>query len=174
MAKKKSKQKDIAKKVMKKIKKDEVRMRPKSYFVAGSVLLALGLFATVVSSALFAHSAMFNIRTLAPFAYFRLGAPGIRPFLFAFPWLPVLISGSLIYLGVYFLKKYDIAYKKNLGLLIVGIIAAVLIGMGLFAKFRVERAAKNVKGLRNFYREKEEFMIPTPRSRGVPKRLFLR
>ncbi len=113
---------NIKKEVMEKIKKDEIVMKPKVYFMIGSIITLIGLIASVISSVFLVSIISFLLRSHGPMGEYRLSL-----MIQSFPiWLPVLAIISLL-LGGVFIRKYDLSYKFNLGLLILGFILAVLI-----------------------------------------------
>lgn len=113
---------DIKKEVMEKIKKDEIVMKPKAYFVIGSVITLIGLIASVISSVFLVSIISFLLRSHGPMGEYRFSL-----MIQSFPWwMPIIAIISLV-LGALFIRKYDLSYKFNLGLLILGFILAVLI-----------------------------------------------
>lgn len=131
------KKQDLTKEVMGKIHEGEAKMRPRSYFVIGGILLAVGLAAALLSAGFFANLAFFRLRVHAPFSYFQFGQLGFHPFLATFPWPHLLIAIGGFAAVVILLRHYDISYKKWFSWLAGGVLALVLtIGLILsFARF---------------------------------------
>lgn len=112
--KKSAKGQDLTKKIMKEIRQKKVKMRPRIYFIAGSLLLSIGLAGTTILAIFFINLVLFRLRIHQPFGFLILGRPGLRPFLLTFPWLSLLVALGGIIGGRALLKKYDISYKKKL------------------------------------------------------------
>lgn len=118
---KKIKSLNLEETVMDKIHTGEIRMKPRWYFVIGSLVSFLGLTASaVLISFLFSLSAF----------YFRQHGPNfnwkIQLILANFPlWIPVLAIGGLIG-GIYLLRQYDFAYRQNFVLIIISIFLSLV------------------------------------------------
>ena len=112
---------DIEKEVMSRVASGKITMKPKWYFVAGSVLMFLGIVATVVATSFLINLTIFLIKKQGP-GYGRLAI-----MFETFPvWIPILaILG--IGIGILFLKKYDFSYKKNFIVIIIGFIVSIII-----------------------------------------------
>jgi hypothetical protein len=116
------KQITIENEVMEKIHNHHIQMRPKIYYVFGSILVFLSLAFSIVSSIFLISLTRFALKTHGPMGQFRL-----EQLLSSFPWwAPILAIVSLI-IGIWLLKKYDISYKKNFLLLCIMIVFAVLL-----------------------------------------------
>lgn len=163
---------DLSKKVMQEIKKRDVKMRPRLYFVGGSILLGLGLAGAIITAVFFLNLFLFRLRILGPLGYLRLGRPGILPLVTTIPWTVLLVSVAAIAAGLTLLKRYEFSYKKNfLVLAIVLIVVVAVLG------FLLERAGFNERvaphpPMRRLYRNyfDEDFRRPLhppePRIRG--------
>jgi hypothetical protein len=120
---------DIAEKVMKEIREDRVKMRPRAYFIVGSILSFLGLVGVTVSSVFLVGLTRFALRAHGPMWSFRLDR-----IISEFPWwIPVLAVIGLV-AGIWMLRKYDFSYKKNVWMIILGFILAVFLA-GWFVDF---------------------------------------
>lgn len=107
---------------MEQIKENKVLMKPKSYFVLGSVFTFVGLIASVISSIFLISVISFLLKEHGPMGDIRLSL-----LLNSFPWwLPVLAIAALIF-GIWNLLKYDFSYKTNYLLIIIGFIAAIIV-----------------------------------------------
>lgn len=148
---KQKKKVDLSKKVMKQIKKKQIKMRPKLYFVIGSVLLGIGMAGIFLLTAFFSNLILFRLRVHQPFSFFALGRPGLRPFLLTFPWQALLLTIGGVISGSILLKKYDVSYKKSFKGLIITLITVVLVLCYLLSKTRVNQSMQRVKRLKPFY-----------------------
>lgn len=162
MAKTNKNKKDIKKRIMKGIKKNEIKMRPKIYFAIGSLFLILGVILSVILTSVFLHSFVFGIRRFAPFSYFRMGFPGFRPFFLTFPWISLVVCILSIYFGITLLKKYDISYKNKFSSLAIGLVVIIILGVFFLLRINFSNRVNKVKGLRVFYKNELRHNIPTP------------
>ena len=98
-------------------------MRPKAYFIAGSILTFVGLVSSVVVSVFLVGLIRFSLRTHGPMASYRFDQ-----ILSSFPWwAPVLAIVGLV-VGIWLLRKYDFSFKVNFKIVIIGFILAVIVG----------------------------------------------
>lgn len=72
----KKKQSDMAMRVMKEIHQKGVKMRPKIYFVLGSLLLGVGLAAALILAIFFINLVLFGQRLNQPFCFSLAGPNG--------------------------------------------------------------------------------------------------
>lgn len=115
--------KNITDSVMDQIRNDKIKMRPRIYFILGSILTFVGLASSVVASIFLVGLVRFSIRSHGPMGGFRL-----EQILSSFPWwAPVLAVGGLI-TGIWLLRRYDFAFKINFKLLILGFVLAIIVG----------------------------------------------
>ena len=107
---------------MKKIHQEKITMKPKIYFLIGSVLTFAGLVSSIISSIFLFSLLRFSLRARGPMAEIRLEAV-----LESFSWWGVVLAIVSVGLGIWLLKRYDFAYKINLWLIIVGFILAIIV-----------------------------------------------
>ncbi|MFZ3301105.1 MAG: hypothetical protein WA152_00105 [Microgenomates group bacterium] len=128
------KQIDITNEIMSKIKKGQIKMKPKWYFVLGSASMVLGLASISIVLMFIVRLFMFSIRSHGPMADIRL-----QQIISNFPlWAPVLAIIGIVG-GIYMLKKFDFSYKKNFYLVVVGIITAIFLSGILIDMFDLDR-----------------------------------
>jgi len=160
---KEQKRANFEKEVMSKVTSGQITMKPKWYFVLGSVFSIAGIAALSVASVFLVNIIVFSLRKHGPMGQWKLEA-----MLESFPlWIPTLaILG--ITLGIWLLKKYDFSYKKNFFVIIVGFIASIII-----AGFVVDQLGLNdiwsKRGMmRKFYQgiENQENIIPNGPGKG--------
>ena len=136
------KNKDLSQKVMQEIKRREVKMRPRLYFVFGSILLGLGLAGAIIIAIFFLNLFVFRLRVLGPANCLQLAN---------FPWTVLLTSVIGIVVGLALLKRHEFSYKKNF--LTLAIVLIVVVGVLGFLLDRVgfnERMGRN-RRTRPFY-----------------------
>jgi hypothetical protein len=111
--------------IMDRIRSNEIKMKPKWFFVAGSVFLILGLVGISIGAAFLLNLTLFLIMKKGP-GYGRLNM-----LLSSFPWWVPLFAIVGIVIGIIFLKKYDFSYKKNFtiiaGIFIFSIIITAIV-----------------------------------------------
>ena len=142
---------DIAKKVLKKINKDKVKMRPHVYFVTGLFLLGIGFAATILFSTFLVNIISFKMRVHNNFEYLYFGKPGFSAFITQFPWPLLLLAITGIVGGIFLVKKLDISYKKNLWGIIAALIGFVLIFGIAIDKTGINDKASCLKPLKSIY-----------------------
>lgn len=114
--------KDIKNIVMNKIHDGEIKMRPRIYFIIGSILIFIGLVFSFLSS-VFAISLMkFFLRSHGPMTGYRLDQ-----LLTSFPWWGVVLAVLGLTIGISLLRRYDFSYKINFKITLITLIAAIII-----------------------------------------------
>lgn len=104
---------DISKSVVEQIKKKHITMRPKSYFVLGSIMFSLGISAVFLFSMLFLNLFIFKYKNLS--YQFPLYPSIFHPRLIFsnLPFYAIILSFTLLVIGIAFLKRSNTAYKFN-------------------------------------------------------------
>jgi len=114
--------KNITNNVMEQIRHNKLKMRPKLYFILGSIFTIIGLAASTIISIFFISLTRFAFKTHGPMGQYRL-----EQLLSSFPWwAPILAMVGLI-IGLWFLRQLNFSYKKNPWLIIIGFICVILI-----------------------------------------------
>lgn len=114
--------KGVTASVMDTIHKDHIKMRPKIYFIAGSVLTFLGLIASIIVSTFLVSLLQFSLRTHGPMGEYRW-----NQMVSNFPWWTTLVAVLGLCIGIWLLHQYDFSYKTNSFFLIVGFIVAIIV-----------------------------------------------
>jgi hypothetical protein len=108
--------------IMAKVKANEVVMKPKWYFVLGSLSMIAGLIATTISAIFLTNITLFLLKQHGPNWQWRLDS-----MLASFPWwIPILAVGGLL-VGLRLLRHYDFSYKKNFPAIALGFILAIVL-----------------------------------------------
>lgn len=115
--------KNIADNVMDQIHEDKIKMKPKAYFIAGSILTFVGLVSSVVISIFLVGLIRFSLRSHGLMASYRLDQ-----ILSSFPWWAPVIAIVGLIAGIWLLRKYDFSFKMNFKMVIIGFILAVIVG----------------------------------------------
>ncbi|MFA6446091.1 MAG: hypothetical protein WCW14_02460 [Candidatus Paceibacterota bacterium] len=115
--------KNITDNIMDQIHEQKIKMRPRVYFIAGSIFTFMGLVSSVVISVFLVGLIRFSLRTHGPMASYRLDQ-----ILSSFPWwVPIFAIIGLV-IGIWLLRKYDFSFKINFKMVIVSFILAIIIG----------------------------------------------
>ena len=112
---------DFEKEIMSRVASGKITMKPRWYFVAGSVFMVFGTVAMAVVASFLINLTIFLIKKQGP------GYGKLTIMFESFPfWIPVLAILGIGF-GIFFLRKYDFSYKKNFFVIIIGFIASVVI-----------------------------------------------
>jgi uncharacterized membrane protein YdcZ (DUF606 family) len=145
----KDKKLDLETKIVSQIKTGEINMKPRWYFIAGSLLLVSSLVGLSMGVIFLANLSVFLMRKSGPLAAWR-----IQSILSTFPWWIPVAAVAGVFVAIWLLKKYDISYKKNFSLIVIAFIVSIL-----FAGFLLDRLGLNEhlsRGrMRKFYQEYE-------------------
>jgi len=118
--------KSLAEKISQRIHEQHLHMRPRAYFIAGSVLLGAGFVSALLVAVFFVGVIVYRIRVNGPFGYLQ-GPNGWAPFLENIPWIPIVIALIGIGGGVLIMKKFEFSYKHAF----LGIAGGVIISIGI-------------------------------------------
>jgi len=119
--------KKIEDEVMDRIRSGKVAMRPRIYFIVGSLLTFVGVILSIVSSMFFVGLIRFMLRAHGPMASYRL-----ELLLSRFPWWAFALAVAGLFVGITLMRRYDFSYKISPTLFIVGCMVAIIIAGWLF------------------------------------------
>jgi len=109
---------------MAQIKDGHTKMKPRWYFVLGSLSMIVGLASLFVLSTFFVSLITFSIRSHGPMAGIRL-----QNMLALFPWWALITAAIGLGISCLMLRTYDLSYKKNFLMIAAGfILGAILMG----------------------------------------------
>lgn len=109
-----SKKQSIAKKIMERIKRGKVKMKPKAYFILRNALLVVGIVVVSAAALYFTSFIFFVTRRAGLWFLPRYGVRGIRLLLGGFPWGLLLAVVLFIVLLELLAKRHRIVYRKPL------------------------------------------------------------
>lgn len=155
------------KEVMTRIKSDKLKMKPRVYFVLGSMLLGSGIVGVLLITVFLSGAIFFRLRVGEVTRHLRQGMPGLIFFVRAFPWKVVGLAILSFWSGSWMLRKHSKVYKVGLLWLVLGAVVTV-IGLGLLMdRVGINERLGKVKGLKPLYRmrsvEGEEVVRPMMR-----------
>jgi hypothetical protein len=139
---------DLTKSVMSKIKTGQIKMKPKWYFLFGSVFIFFALVSLIIISIFLISLITFSLKSHGP-----MGAIRYQQIISNFPWwAPIIVIIGLI-TGIKLFKIYDFSYKKNFLFVVTIFISAVLLAGILidilgFDSFWIKRGP-----MRKFYQQ---------------------
>ena len=108
--------------VMSQIINGKISMKPRWYFIVGSLLMSTGLIGLSIGAIFLLNLSFFLLRQHGPMGEWRL-----QLMLETFPlWVPALAILGII-TGIFFLKKFDFSYKKNFSAIILVFIATIVL-----------------------------------------------
>ncbi|KKR05447.1 MAG: hypothetical protein UT33_C0011G0158 [Candidatus Peregrinibacteria bacterium GW2011_GWC2_39_14] len=114
--------KNITSAVMGKIHHGEIKMRSRLYYILGSVLAISGLAASIIVAVFFVSLTRFMLR-----AHGRMGSFRLEQLISSFPWWAPIFAVLSLATGVWLLRKYEFAYKRQPWMIIIGFIVTILI-----------------------------------------------
>lgn len=136
---------DLENEVMTKIVSGEIAMKPRWYFVVGSVSMLLGMVAMTVVTTFLVNLTIFFFKRQG------LGYGKITIMFNNFPfWIPALAVMG-IGIGILLLRKYDFSYKKNFFLIVFGFVASIIIAGFVIDALDLNDVWSKRGPMRNFY-----------------------
>lgn len=143
---------------MEQIRSGKIAMKPRWYFIIGSLLMVVGVATASIVSVFLISLTRFALRTHGPMGQYRL-----QELLSSFPlWAPLLTGVSLMG-GIWLLKKFDFSYKRNFALIVVGFLFAVIMAgvtLDYLGLDEVWLRQGPMRGIMREYLEKQS--APTP------------
>ncbi len=152
-------QNNLKEQILLKIRKGEVKMRPKAFFVAKVAVLIFVAFITFVVSAVLISYTWFNLRTGGQFFLLGFGSRGLYEFFLVFPWFLLLLDVGLILFLDSLLKRFKFGYHKPvlvvfMGSILMITVAGAVINMTSFHRNLMQMAENNklpIPGVGFFY-----------------------
>ncbi len=145
----KDKKLNLETKIVSQIKTGKINMKPRWYFIVGSLLLVFSLVGLSMGIIFLANLSVFLIRKSGPLAAWR-----VQSILSTFPWWIPVAAVVGIFIAIWLLKKYDISYKKNFSLIVVAFIVSVLFAGLLLDQIGLNEHLSRGR-MRKFYQEYE-------------------
>ncbi|MEI8175199.1 MAG: hypothetical protein WCG28_04590 [bacterium] len=114
--------KDITENVMGQIHQGKAKMKPRIYFIVGSILTLVGLVSSVVVSTFLIGLIRFSLRTHGPMGQYRFDQMTSN-----FPWWTIILAILGLVIGIWLIRQYDFSYKKNPWIIVTGFILAIIV-----------------------------------------------
>jgi len=113
---------NISGKVMDKIQLGKLKMRPKVYFITGSILTFIGLVSSILSSVFLIGLLSFSLRSHGPMKEYRFAQ-----LVDSFPWWILILAIFGFVLGLWLVRRYNFSYKIDFKLVVFCFIAVLLV-----------------------------------------------
>ena len=118
--------------VMRKIKKGEVKMLPRGYFVVMSWLLVAAIVILLVVSAILFSISAEEVRLASQIELAQFGSTGRSQFIAGLPWVLVFLAFAALTGLFWLLKKTEISYKVHF-ITIFLVVFLLLLALGSFS-----------------------------------------
>lgn len=112
----------IASTVMNRIHHEKIKIRPKIFYLFGSLLLFVGFIASILTSIFLFGLIRFSLRTHGPMGEYRFAK-----MITYFPWWAVITALIGLIVGIWLLRKFDFSYRLNKHVVIIGFITAIVL-----------------------------------------------
>ncbi len=122
---------NLKEKILEKIKKGEVKMKPKIYFLLKTILLIGGGFVIIGLIVYLISLINFYLRVSGVWYLPGFGFAGLRIYLMALPWLLIFISIFLIILLEALVKHFSFVWRRPIFYSLLLIILISLLGVFL-------------------------------------------
>lgn len=119
--------------VMQQIHEEHIQMRPRIYFVLGSLLLFVSLVLSLLSTVFLFSLTDFILRSHGPMGHYRW-----EQLLSSFPWWAPLLALVGVVVSIWLLKKYDFSYKRNFIFIVMGVIVAIFLASWMIDYFHFD------------------------------------
>ncbi|MDD4289801.1 MAG: hypothetical protein PHH83_00810 [Patescibacteria group bacterium] len=137
---------DKAQELISDIREGKIKMKPRWYFVLGSVVMVCAFLGLIVSSVFLVSLITFSLRTHGPMRQIRF-----EQLLNNFPWWAPIIAIPGFVIGILLLKKYDFSYKKNFIVVIIIIFISILLSGFLIDYLGLDGFLMKRGPMRGFY-----------------------
>ena len=141
----------IEEKVMEKIHTEKIKMRPRIYFIFGSLAFFVATVSAMVISAFFINLTMFAWRVNCPMKFQRLEMLWSN-----FPWWAPLLGVLGFGIGFWLLKKSNFSYKKNFWVIVFGLLVAIFVASWLIDYLNFNQLWLRHKSMRGLWQQQVE------------------
>lgn len=144
---------NLENKIMDKVISGELKMKPRLYFIFGSVLSFTGLVGLIIGAVFLTNLTLFLIRKQGP------GTGRLIQMFESFPlWVPILALLFVI-LGIWMLKKYDFSYKRNFLVSVLILVIAIILSAQIIDSLGLNEIWSKRGPMRRLYSEDQQFLI---------------
>lgn len=147
---------DLKRETLEKIKKGNIKIKPKSYF-----RIIKGLIYTLLVILMLIAIYVFNIMFYLPKRSLRFAEQaGIKEYLLLFPWPLVIIGALVVTFLIYLYRNYDGGYKKPISIIIAVVFGSILVISGALANSNFNQKIEERPGFRRMYEWHENNFVP--------------
>lgn len=139
---------NIADRVMSEIREKQIKMKPRWYFVAGSVAWFLGLFGLTIFSVFLVNLLIFSLRTHGPMGEWRY-----QLMVDNFPWWSLPLTVISVLVGVWLFRRSDFSYRHNSRSIITVFVLAVILAGWAINYLELDRAWTRGGMMRKIYQQ---------------------
>jgi magnesium-transporting ATPase (P-type) len=151
----------ISSEIMDKIHDNHIQMRPRIYFIAGSIYVFLGMVFSMIGSVFLVSVTKFALKSHGPMGEYRW-----EQLLSSFPWWAPMLALMGLMIGISFLRKYDFSYKRNFVLIVIGFIASIIVAAFAIDSLGLNELWSRQGPMRRLYQQIETQNTVFPRGRG--------
>jgi len=123
-----SQKSSISDKVLNQIKGNQVKMRPKIYFVLKTLSIVLGIFIVVLFALYLVSFVVFALKASGAWYLSGFGFSGFKASIVLIPWLLILVAIILIVILETLVKRFSFSYRQPILYSVLGIIIFVFLG----------------------------------------------
>ncbi|MDD5681359.1 MAG: hypothetical protein PHI59_09000 [Candidatus Omnitrophica bacterium] len=152
---------DLEKAVMAKVKSNEISMKPRWYFIAGSFLAMAGLIGFSILAIFLTNLTLFSLRQHGPMGQWKL-----QLMLTNFSWWIPIFAILGIVGGIWLLKKYDFSYKKSFWFIIFGFIISIILAAFILDHSGLNDTWSRQGPMRRLYQKINNQNIIYPKGQG--------
>lgn len=106
---------------MGRIQTEHIKMRPRWYFILGSLATFVGLVMSILASVFLLSFIKLSLRGAGKMAEYKMDM-----LLAHFSWWGPIIALASLLLGIWLLRQYEFSYKKNFVFIAVGFVLAIV------------------------------------------------
>jgi len=119
--------KSISEKILKKIEKGKIKMKPKSYFIFKTALFVVSIVFAFLLTIFLASFIIFLLRASGVLNLPAFGFRGLGMFFVSLPWLLVLFIIIFVVILEFLAKRFSVVYQRPLVYSILGIVVVILL-----------------------------------------------
>ena len=123
-----------AKKVLGKIKNDQIKMRPKTRFILKSILIILGIFLIFFFTLYLVSFILFALRASGVWHLSGFGFYGFRVSLILLPWLLILTAIVALIILEILVKHFSFVYHRPIFYSVLSVVILTLLGSFMIDK----------------------------------------
>lgn len=118
---------NMADRVMIQIHKENIKIKPRSYFVMQAVAKIAVLVLLALVASYFLNVVYFKFRIYEILGFLRFAGLGILPFLRSIPYIEILVALSLITAAMLCINNFHFFYKKSFSYVTISLFALIFL-----------------------------------------------